>query len=180
MPAKKVSARGKERITAGAAAKSTPEDDLDVGCTIQSQSTAESSDVDSVGSVGSRESSKRKGRPRADRRLTEEQELEMVEFLKANTCMWDMKHLNYRNAQLKQDLWEELATKLSVTSTHLKAAFKNLQTALGLLFLLLSRRARIRRACLRAIRLCWSAAAPALRSCRSFSGMFIAGWYRQT
>ena len=66
---------------------------------------------------------------RKDRKLSDVNEVKMLEFLKVNTCMWDMKKLEYRNAQKKNDLWEELADSLEegVTAAHLKAAFKNLR-----------------------------------------------------
>ena len=43
--------------------------------------------------------------------------------------MWDMKKLEYRNAEMKNKLWEDLAKDMAggVTAVHLKAAFKNLR-----------------------------------------------------
>ena len=53
----------------------------------------------------------------------------LIEFMKVHTCMWDMKLLDYRNAQMKNQKWEELAKEMGggVTPGHLKAAFKNLR-----------------------------------------------------
>ena len=68
-------------------------------------------------------------RKRQDRKLSDKDEVTLLEFLKLHTCMWDMKELQYRNAELKNSLWEQLAKDMGggVTSGHLKAAFKNLR-----------------------------------------------------
>ena len=66
---------------------------------------------------------------RLDRKLSDENEVRMLEFLQVNTCMWDMKKLEYRDTVKKNNLWEQLAVTMDgvVTSGHLKAAFKNLR-----------------------------------------------------
>ena len=66
---------------------------------------------------------------RRDRRLSDKQEVDMLEFLRTNICLWDMKDRDYRNAERKHKLWETLAASMGggVTPAHLKAAFKNLR-----------------------------------------------------
>ena len=53
----------------------------------------------------------------------------MLEFLRTNICLWDMKDRDYRNAERKHKLWETQAASMcgGLTPAHLKAAFKNLR-----------------------------------------------------
>ena len=115
----------KKNTTAAAAGAPSQAGDVD-DITVILPPPRNEDDTDQTDDGASNSSSIKK---RQDRKLTDQQEVDMLEFLRTNICMWDMKDIDYRNAQKKQSLWESLATTMGgdLTHTHLKAAFKNLR-----------------------------------------------------
>ncbi|XP_034021121.1 uncharacterized protein wu:fb74b10 [Thalassophryne amazonica] len=65
--------------------------------------------------------------------FTEEQEQEMVDWLKApeQDCILNKKHRNYINKGLKETLWEQKAREMGKASDQLKKWYINMRTRFG-------------------------------------------------
>ena len=66
---------------------------------------------------------KSKGKQRMPKKnftLSEEHEKRMVEWLQENDFVWDLKQTKYRNKDLKESRWKDLADELGHTVEHLK------------------------------------------------------------
>ena len=120
-PPAKLPAKKKKKTPVLPAAGGAPSDDAEDDD--ETEITAPEDDTDEGASNTSTT------KKRQDRKLTDKQEIDMLEFLRSNICMWDMQCIDYRNAQKKQALWETAAKTVGddLTAGHLKAAFKNLR-----------------------------------------------------
>lgn len=65
--------------------------------------------------------------------FTEEQEQEMVDWLKApeQDCLFNKKHPTYINKDLKDAQWEQKAREMGKTSAQLKKWYANMRTRFG-------------------------------------------------
>ena len=75
--------------------------------------------------------SKKKKKPRANNRLTDEQEDRLLEFLEVNDFLWRRGSMEYRNSQKKQVAWKKIADEFDLPVEHLKGWWKSIQTWFG-------------------------------------------------
>jgi len=62
---------------------------------------------------------------------TEEEESELVEWLKGNSLLFDKGSRDFRKPAMKERIWAEKATELDITVKQLKTWFKSCRTSVG-------------------------------------------------
>ena len=63
--------------------------------------------------------------------LTEEQEEDLAEWLRTNEFIFNKKRANYKNANLKKQMWEDKAAELEVDSKQLVTWYESVRTKVG-------------------------------------------------
>lgn len=56
---------------------------------------------------------------------------EIIDFLKANPCLYEKRRADYKNTQLKESLWQRQAEKMGTTSNELKTWYNSQRSKLG-------------------------------------------------
>ena len=64
---------------------------------------------------------------RTCRKLSDEEEITLLTWLKGTPCLWDQKSADFRRPQVKEAKWNAQAAVMGVPAEKLKAAFKNLR-----------------------------------------------------